>query len=64
MRIDRKNRIERIKVLKKYAKEAMEMTRNELENAYIKCMYRRTIFNQIPENYWDDILKGDTGHIY
>lgn len=45
-------KMEKIRAMRDYAKEAAEMTRNELEQEYIKLQFARTMFFEIPEGFW------------
>ena len=53
-KIDHKHRLHEIRVMKDYAKEASEMTREELELAFVKCRFGRTSFARFSHIIDDD----------
>lgn len=50
-------KIRKLRVMRQYAKEAAEMSREELEQEYIKLQFARTVFSSfsIPKGFWDDV---------
>lgn len=51
------------KVMKAYAEEASEMTRDELEHAYVKVRFAHTSFAHFSHRFFDDINEEDE-HLY
>ena len=56
---NRRYRREHAEVFKRYAKAASEMTREELEHAYVRVRFAHTSFFRLPENYYSDPFFND-----
>ena len=59
MGLERYYRRQHYKVFKEYAKEAAEMTRDELEHAYVKARFAHTSFARIHPSFLEDFLEDE-----
>lgn len=52
-----RQRLNKIRVMKRYAREAYSMRYAELVQAYVKCKFGKTVFSSVPPGFWDDVFE-------